>query len=216
LEDRVSYDVSHRDRYGFLRGTFEQGRLEFPIEVLSEIKPFLFPCQKCEVITFHVAVRQHGGLAFRIPFTDVPVASTDRSFHAICNDCATPNSELTSKMVNRLRVEVWPAQFCNLFMETCRPDLPKPYSESFIAAWLDRIPNERADLKKYVGSVLRCYALESDPISLQQSFCWSCAKKITPRRRKDPFLSWVFNDPEEGATFVCPKCGREVIGPPVS
>src|SRR4051812_44201925 len=98
----MGFDVSHRDRNGILRGRFDQGWLSWPVEVLGDIKPFLFPCQQCKLVTLHVAAEQHGGLGIKIPFTGRAVASTGRAYHALCNNCTMVNTQLTTEMVGNL------------------------------------------------------------------------------------------------------------------
>lgn len=208
----MGFDISHRDQYGFLKGRFDQGWFAYPIEVLSAIKPFLFPCQPCERIVFHVAAQQHAGLGIKVPFTNEPLASTGKGYHALCNECSTINSQLTEEMVLKLESGVLPAQICNLFMKVCKPDVPAPYSPAFVAQWVEGIPVERADLRKYIGSVLRCYAVVTDPASLRQSFCWSCEKRINPGKKANSFFARSFKE-KPAFSFFCPECGKEVMQP---
>lgn len=208
----MSFDISHRDQYGFLKGRFDQGWFAYPIEVLSAIKPFLFPCQPCERIVFHVAAQQHAGLGIKVPFTGETLASTGKGYHALCNDCSTINSQLTEEMVLTLESGVLPAQICNLFMKVCKPDVQAPYSPAFITQWIDGIPVERADLRKYVGAILKSYALETDSTSLRQSFCWSCRERVAPKKTANGFLTRLLN-PNCAFTFSCSRCGKAVRRP---
>jgi len=115
----MGFDISNRDRFGFLRGSFDQDWFSHPIKVLSVVRPFLFPCQRCNRILFHVAAEQQSGTWVRFPFSDDPLIST-------------------GKDVSRIVQRVWRAEYppdradgweANL-RSTPRPDLqPVPASQ---------------------------------------------------------------------------------------
>jgi hypothetical protein len=210
----MGFDVSHRDDNGFLKGSFDQGWLSYPIEVVEDIKPFLFPCQQCKLIVFHVAAEQHAGLGIKLPFTSKPLVSTGRGYHALCNDCTMINSQLTEEMVQKLRRKVLPSQICNLFLQISKPDLPAPYSAAFIEQWVQGTTADRPDLRKYVGSILKCYALETDKDALRQSFCWACAERIVPDKKANGFFARTFSE-KPAFSYICAKCGKEVLAPAV-
>jgi hypothetical protein len=166
------------------------------------------------MIGFHVAAEQHAGLTFKLPFTRKPLLSTGKGYHALCNECTTINSELTEEIVHKLRNGVLPAQICNLFLQICKPDVPVPYSGSFIDGWVEAIPADRTDLRNYVGSVLKSYALETDQAALRQTFCWGCRERIVPIKKANGFISRTFSE-KPPFTFSCPRCGKNVLNPAV-
>jgi hypothetical protein len=193
----MAFDVSHRDRHGFLQGTIEPGRLAYTIEVRPDVRPFLFPCSQCKRVAFHVAAEQHVGFM-------------GRAFHALCNDCMTINSRLTEELVEKLKTRVLPIQICNLFMQVCRADQPVPYSAEFIEQWIQAVPADRTDLRTAVRGTLRCYALETDTAAQRQSLCWACCERVSPDKKLNGFFA------RTPATFLCPKCGREVPPPVIA
>lgn len=159
-------DISHRDNFGFLRGSFDQGGMSYPIVVLEDITPFLFPCQNCNLLVFHVAAEQSAGLGIKLPFMSQPLISTSKGYYALCNACTTVNSQLTDEMVRFLRNNTLPAQIRNLFPQICKAGMPTPYSEKFIDGWVESVAADPPCLRQRIRSTLNCYALINDKESL--------------------------------------------------
>jgi hypothetical protein len=208
----MNFDISNRDQYGFLRGSFSQGWLVAPIKVSESIRPFLFPCQACRRLAFHVAAEQHAGLYVKLPFTSDPLASTGKSYMALCNTCTTINTHLPEPLAKRMRMRVLPTQVCNLYTQVCGQGEPRPYSEEFIKGWVEGIPEDRSDLRKCVSLVLRAYALETDAASMRQTLCGACGVRITPIRTANSFLARTFRDKPD-FDYHCPLCNHEVWPP---
>ena len=83
----MNFDVSHRDRYGFLTGSYKDGLLS-RVAIHDGIKPLLFPCEQCKRIVFHVGK----SLGILDP----------KKYQLLCNECTTINSDLTQPMVEKL------------------------------------------------------------------------------------------------------------------
>lgn len=210
----MDFDVAHRDQLGFLTGSFNQGWLSYPVDVLTDIRPFLFPCQNCRAILLHVAAEQHSGLGFKLPFASRPIVSSGRKLFALCNACIHVSSELTDALIQKLGQRVIPTQFCNVYTQLASPEIPALYSEAFVNAWLERIPAERADLRRGINCALRHYALETDPESMRQSLCVGCQFRVVPIKTTATFWERLFSD-KLPLSFSCPQCGKAVVEPAV-
>jgi hypothetical protein len=156
----MSYDITRRDRNGILTGEFPQERGQFPITILSDIRPFVFPCENCKGLTIHVVGEQHAGIGIKIPFFSKPLVSTGKGYHALCNTCTWINSKLTQDMVYKLKGGILPIEITNLYHDLKMLDAPAPYSEEFIQAFLASLSKERDSVKKYIESILRHYKFE--------------------------------------------------------
>jgi hypothetical protein len=208
----MSIDVSHRDKYGFLTGSFDHESFSNSIDVLDDIEPFLFPCGGCNAIVFHVAVAQELGI--ERPLTPKLVVSTSKAYAALCNDCTMKNSLLSEDMVWMMRRMLLPSQILNLLMQFSKPGWPVPYSTAHIEQMVDGITAGGSDLSQqtYVRCILKCYAVETEDDALRQSFCWECAERIIPHKRTSGWLSQVFSK-TPAVSYFCPKSVGAVRAP---
>ena len=61
----MSFQLGNRDSNGALIGSFEPGGGAFPIDIVTRIVPFLYPCSECMGVMFHVVGEQHAGTGGR-------------------------------------------------------------------------------------------------------------------------------------------------------
>jgi hypothetical protein len=122
----------HRDQHGLLRGDIEYNT-GFPATVLPHISPILFPCSRCGTVTFHIAVEQPTGLAFKLPFAKKPLAATGKDYGIVCNDCTCTTGIRGRSVIDKLERRIVPTQICEAidrFFETVA-DAPKAYTPGF-------------------------------------------------------------------------------------
>jgi hypothetical protein len=158
----LSFQLGNRDEHGFLVGRFDQGWGSFPIEVIRRIVPFLYPCQECRGIQFHVVGEQHAGIAIKIPFMKKPLASTGKGHQAICNTCTTINTVLPIDVVRKLEAGIIAPQLCGMYATFC--DAPEPYTEGFAAQFVERRPEVAKNILLFVKKCLEAYRREAQPV----------------------------------------------------
>lgn len=128
----------HRNENGLLRGDliYETG---FPATVRADIAPVVFPCTECCGLTLHVLVEQPTGLGIKIPFARKPIATTNRDYGLVCNNCTQTTGISGKKVVESLERRLVPSEICDV-IDRFLVDLPgyvPAYSIGFIPFVLD-------------------------------------------------------------------------------
>jgi len=154
----MSFQLGNRDPNGVLIGALEPGEGAYPIDIVTRIVPFLYPCAECKAIMFHVVGEQHAGIGIKILFMRRPLASMGKGYHAICNTCTTINTHLPKDVVEKLERHVIPAQICAMYVTVCNP--PEPYTEGFLDEFLGRHTDAGEKTLKLLRSWLETYQRE--------------------------------------------------------
>jgi hypothetical protein len=207
----MNCDISRRDQFGFLTGSFEQTGRSCPIDVLPDIEPFLFPCERCSQIVFHVAAQQAAGIGVKLPFAQRPLITSRKERVALCNTCTTINTRLTDEMILKLSNDLIPIQMCNLYEQVCS-GMPRPYSDEFSSHFLAEATKGRDGLQKHIDKLLRRYGLESEPAAASMSYCHNCGVRTYLLTVENGVFAQLFRNkmPE---SFYCPRCRQEVPTP---
>ena len=158
-ERMMSFQLGNRDQNGVLVGSFDQGRRAFPIDILRHIVPFLYPCQECQALKFHVMGEQHAGIGFKIPFMRKPLASTGKVHQAICNTCTNINTVIPDDAFRKLEQGIIPTQISAMYAVVCDP--PEPYTDGFAENFLGRHPEAGDKTIAFVRKCLVAYRRES-------------------------------------------------------
>ena len=154
----MSFELDNRDENGILVGSFEQDSGEFPIDVVRKFVPFLYPCERCQELQFHVVGEQHAGIGLKIPFMRKPLVSTHKQCLAICNKCTNISTELPRDVISKLESGLIPAQFFRMYALVCGDLLP--YKDGFIDKYIEMLRESMG-----ISSVVR-----KKEIALVQSF----------------------------------------------
>ena len=154
----MSFQLGNRDSNGALIGSFEPGGGAFPIDIVTRIVPFLYPCSECMGVMFHVVGEQHAGIGIKIPFMRRPLVSTGKGYQAICNTCANINTVLPTNVVEKLEGRVIPAQICAMYPTVCSP--PEPYTQGFNEEFLARHADVSEKTLKFIRKCLEAYRRE--------------------------------------------------------
>lgn len=122
---------------------------------ITNIKPFMFPCQECGVYRMHKIYSQPYGLTIGIPFMK-PLASTHKGFHIICMICTTINGQIKKEQVSILENGYIPKT-----LYKTDPYLHEFYSPGYFDENKAELTNgmEEEDAK-YLEKTIKHYALE--------------------------------------------------------
>lgn len=74
--------------------------MQAKLKELQTVKPFMFPCKKCEAYQMHKIYQQPYGLAITIPLFNTPLASTHKAFHIVCMTCTTVSSQIKKENIH--------------------------------------------------------------------------------------------------------------------
>lgn len=154
----MSFQLGNRDPNGVLIGSFEPGGGAFPIDIVTRIVPFLYPCAECRATLFHVVGEQHAGIGIKIPFMRRPLVSMGKGYEAICNTCTNINTILPKDVVEKLENRVISAQICAMYATVCNP--PEPYTDGFLEGFLARHADSGEKTLMFVRSCLEAYRRE--------------------------------------------------------
>lgn len=154
----MSSQSGSRDKNGVLIGSFDQGWGKSPIDVLTHIVPFLYPCSKCKAMMFHVIGEQHAGIGIKVPFIRKPVASTGKGYHAICNTCTTINTQPPKGVVRKLEKGIIAREICSTYGLVC--ESPEPYTEGFTEDFIAFNPDADEAAVAFVRQCLQHYRRE--------------------------------------------------------
>jgi len=82
--------------------------MEHPIQLVEDIREFMFPCPECGSEAFHVIGMRPYGLGVKIPFMKNPLATTHKAYFAVCARCDMINARLETADVEKLRNCIMP------------------------------------------------------------------------------------------------------------
>jgi hypothetical protein len=158
----MSFSIGNRDENGVLIGSFKQARGSYPIDIVRHIVPFLFPCQQCRSLVFHVVGEQHAGIGIKLPFASKPLVSVGKGFHAICNTCTMINTQIPRQVVEKLERGVIPLEISNMYATVCNP--PEPYTDGFLDVFLALFSDSGERTLAFARKCLEFYHRESTPV----------------------------------------------------
>ena len=154
----MSFQLGSRDANGILMGSFDQGWRSQPIDIVSHIVPFLYPCAECQSLRLHVVGTQQTGVGIKLPFARRNLISTGRGYQAICNSCTNISSVLPKEVVQQLENGIISAQICAMYAGVSDP--PEPYTQGFLERFLASNQGASEKLLAYLKTILGHYRRE--------------------------------------------------------